>query len=196
MIPRFPTAYFPSILYVRELVKWQKAAIDVSEHWIKQTTRNRCEILTSSGIQKLIVPIQHSESKQTISAIQADLQQNWKTQHIRSITTAYKNAPYFEDFETEIFGFIHNHPNSLWEGNLVFLQWILNEWEIPIDIEVATDFEPYEEKDLRKMQWFEKERSMKKYQQVFGFDKPFVPNLSVLDLLFNEGPMGRNWILA
>ena len=58
------------------------------------------------------------------------------------------------------------------------------------------EFNPYTKDDLRLEDWFERKEHMTRYYQVFQIQKSFIPNLSCFDLLFNEGPLGRNWILG
>lgn len=168
---------------------------DVHEFFIKQSIRNRCEILSSQGIQKLVVPIKHQSQKMPISEVQIDTDSNWQNLHWKSIQTAYQNAPYFEHYQLEIKDFIHSPVASLHHKNKAIIQWFIDHWELPISIQVTSNFHEYEADDLRLKNWFNKEMDMVPYQQVFSYEKPFIPNLSILDLLLNMGPLGRNWII-
>jgi len=152
----FPTAYFPSIHYVRELCRYKSVVIDQHEHWIKQSIRNRCEILTAEGIHRLIVPIAHNDTKQCMAEI--------------------------------------NISKSLWELNLQILRFLIDAWDLPVSLKQSTAFIPYAEQDLRHKNWLSRE-PFKEYQQVFSYNKPFSSNLSSLDLLLCEGPMGRLHLL-
>jgi hypothetical protein len=190
----FPTAYFPSIYYVRELCTYQHVAIDLHEHWIKQSIRNRCEILTAEGIHKLIVPITHREKKQCIAEITVCEDSTWEIKHWRAIKSAYGNAPYFEAYAREIESILVNRPSSLWKLNQEILALFIDAWDLPVRVEYTDEFIPYAEKDLRRRLWMER-KDVTTYQQVFSYDKPFSSNLSALDLLMCEGPMGRRYLM-
>ena len=190
----FPTAYFPSIRYLRELCKYESVVIDQHEHWIKQSIRNRCEILTPEGIHRLIVPIAHSDSKQCISEINISNDSSWQVKHWRAIQSAYGKAPYFEAYHLEIEDILLKHPLTLWELNLQIIRFLIDAWELPVSIKESNEFIPYIEQDLRHTNWLSREQ-FKAYQQVFSYHKPFSSNLSALDLLLCEGPMGRLLLL-
>lgn len=190
----FPTAYFPSIYYVRELCTHQHVVIDLHEHWIKQSIRNRCEILTAEGIHKLIVPITHREQKQGIAEITVCEDSAWEIKHWRAIKSAYGNAPYFEAYAREIESILMNRPTSLWKLNHEILALFIEAWDLPLHVEYTNEFIPYIEKDLRRSLWMER-KDFSEYQQVFSYNKPFSNNLSALDLLMCEGPLGRLYIM-
>lgn len=190
----FPTAYFPSIYYVRELCTYQHVAIDLHEHWIKQSIRNRCEILSAEGIHKLIVPITHREQKQCIAEITVCQDSSWEIKHWRAIKSAYGKAPYFEAYAREIESILLNRPRSLWKLNQELLNLFIDAWDLPVRVEYTNEFNPYTEKDLRRTPWMER-IDVNAYQQVFSYDKPFLSNLSALDLLMCEGPMGRLYVM-
>ena len=190
----FPTAYFPSIHYVRELCRHESVVIDQHEHWIKQSIRNRCEILTAEGIHRLIVPIAHNDTKQCMAEINISSDSSWQVKHWRAIKSAYGKAPYFEAYHLEIESILLAYPKSLWELNLQILKFLIDAWDLPVSLKQSTSFIPYAEQDLRHKNWLNRE-PLKEYQQVFSYDKPFSSNLSALDLLLCEGPMGRLLLL-
>jgi hypothetical protein len=189
----YPTAYFPSIQYLREVCTSSLITIDTNEHWIKQSIRNRAEILTAEGIQRLVVPIIHNQEKQAIHEVKV-AEDGWEIKHWRAIKTAYGKAPYFEAYDLEIEALLIHKPALLLELNHRILKFFINAWELPIQFCETNSFHPYTRNDNRLKNWLER-TSTKEYQQVFSYNKPFTPNLSVLDLLFCEGPLGRNFIL-
>lgn len=190
----FPTAYFPSIHYLRELCKYKSVVIDQHEHWIKQSIRNRCEILTPEGILRLIVPITHSNSKQCISEIRISNDSSWQIKHWRAIQSAYGKAPYFDAYRLEIEEILLKHPMTLSALNLKIIKFLIDEWELPVSIKQSIEFIPYVQQDFRHKNWLSREQ-LTEYQQVFSYNKPFSSNLSALDLLLCEGPMGRLLLL-
>ena len=189
----FPTAYFPSIQYLREVCTDDLFIIESKEHWIKQSIRNRAEILTAEGVQRLVVPVLHHQEKQAIHEVKV-AEDGWEIKHWRAIQTAYGKAPYFEAYDVEIESLLLNKPALLLELNKRILTFFINAWELPIQPSETSSFLPYASNDLRLRNWLER-TSTKVYQQVFSYNKPFTPNLSALDLLFCEGPLGRNFIL-
>lgn len=189
----YPTAYFPSIQYIKEVCTNNLLTIDTNEHWIKQSIRNRAEILTAEGIQRLVVPIIHNQEKQAIHEVKV-AEDGWEIKHWRAIKTAYGKAPYFEAYDVEIEALLIHKPPLLLELNHRILKFFINAWELPIQFCETKSFHPYTSNDFRLKNWLER-TSTKEYQQVFSYNKPFTPNLSVLDLLFCEGPLGRNFIL-
>ena len=168
--------------------------IDQHEHWIKQSIRNRCEILTAEGIHRLIVPIAHNDTKQCMAEINISSDSSWQIKHWRAIKSAYGKSPYFEAYHHEIESILLAHPKSLWELNLQILRFLIDAWDLPVSLKQSTAFIPYVEQDLRNKNWLSRE-PFKEYQQVFSYNKPFSSNLSALDLLFCEGPMGRLYIM-
>lgn len=191
----FPIAYAPSISYLRALVHAEQPTWDIHEHWIKQTIRNRAEINASEGKLALVIPIKHSKEKQTIGEITIDDKQPWRRNHWRSLKTCYQNAPYFQDYTHELSEIYQQSDQTLLEFNRAILTHFINAWELPISMGYSQKFTPYTAEDFRKKDWLSENEILPKYYQVFQLQKPFVSNLSCLDLLFNEGPLGRNWIL-
>jgi hypothetical protein len=115
---------------------------------------------------------------------------SWQIKHWRAIKSAYGKSPYFEAYHLEIESILLGCPNSLWELNIQILKFLIDAWDLPVSLMQSTAFIPYVEQDLRNKNWLSRE-PFKEYQQVFSYNKPFLSNLSALDLLLCEGPMGR-----
>ncbi len=175
---------------MKELCKQKVVYIEDHEHWIKQSIRNRCEILGSEGILRLSVPIAHQNNKQCVREAQIGNETLWNIKHWRAIKTAYGKSPYFEFYDLEIQSILLNPPKEIAELNLLILKLFIESWDLPISIKRTKEFKPYESKDWRKVNWLIR-KTHKEYQQVFSYKKPFISNLSALDLLMCEGPMGR-----
>ena len=95
------SAYLPDLTYLSEVLNADTIHIEQQEHFVKQTHRNRCDILTSNGKLTLSIPLLKSGEKELISNKRISYAENWQQQHWRSITSAYKSSPYFEFFEDE-----------------------------------------------------------------------------------------------
>lgn len=193
----FPTAYFPSISYLKAMcVSNNVVLIDRHEHWIKQSIRNRCEILGSSGLHKLVVPICHKNGKQTLGSITVDDATKWRWNHWKSIKTAYGRSPYFEHYAFEIEACIFHDCERLIELNRQILTLFIHVWELPILTSESEEFIPYNDGDFRQKNWLTRHATHTSYQQVFQPRVATIYNASALDLLCCEGPLGRNIILS
>jgi hypothetical protein len=193
----FPIAYFPSILYCKEWFKSENSLLEIHENFPKQTIRNRCEILTGNGILRLSVPVIH-QSGVKIPTRQVKIIQtgSWKTDHWRAIESAYSYAPYFEDYAQEIQNIIFESTDLLFETNLKCLELVAIILDKSLYFETTSEYLFEVEKDKRNTDFSTKENwILPSYQQVFSYNKPFTPNLSIIDLIFNEGPFCRKWVL-
>ena len=96
------TSYFPSISYIRLLNEYEKVSIDIGEHFIKQTHRNRCVISGANGRLNLIVPSEKWKSNTAVRDIRISYSDNWQKLHWKSLESAYRSSPYFEYYEDKL----------------------------------------------------------------------------------------------
>jgi hypothetical protein len=192
----FPTAFFPSISYLRALCAASDSAIEHHENWIKQSIRNRCEVAGNEGIYPLIVPVLHSNQKQKVSEIRVDDAQKWRQKHWKSLQTMYGKSPYWEYYDLEINNLLFFPSEFLTEINEQILSFFITQWDLPLRINKTSEFTPYQQNDARLHSWLERKETMKAYQQVFHAPSNFASNLSALDLLLCMGPMGRTYLLG
>ena len=185
------TAYLPNIHYLSQMLKHEVIVLEKHEHFVKQTYRNRCEILTSNGKLNLSIPLVKQTDKELISDKKISYAEDWQKQHWRAITSAYKNSPYFEFFEEEFKPFYENQFEYLFDYNTQLLHAILHILRVKKQIEWTTQFElnPTQYPDLRTLSDLNNSNDFmaKSYYQVFADKKGFTPNLSCLDALFNVG---------
>ncbi len=195
----FSAAYFPSIGYFSELINSETVIIEKYENYIKQTYRNRCEILSPGGKQTLSIPVvKKSGQKQLIKNVKIDYKNDWQSLHLKSLKTAYLSSPFFEFYIDAFFPFFEKKYTFLLDYNIEILQKLLSELEINKKLTFTEEYKTeYSFPDFRNLIHPKKNYSkfnFKKYTQVF-FDRfDFVPNLSILDLLFNEGPSAVDFI--
>ena len=188
--------YLPSIAYFALIAQADHVVIERCEFFEKQTFRNRCQIQTANKELDLSVPVNHQGRKIIIDKLTIDYIQKWQNTHWRSIQSAYKNAPFFEYYSNPIQEIIYSNTNSLFELNNQLLTICLKFLQIDTPIDFSEKYDKkvesgvfdarsmiHPKKNLSSLGWF----SASPYYQIFG--KDFAKNLSILDLLFNEGPM-------
>ena len=189
-----PTAYFPPVSYFASLLHSESILIEQMESFPKQTFRNRCEILTSSGKLNLVVPVSKPDGNHTFTKdILISYREPWNHHHWKSIQTAYRSSPYF-NYYTDIFQpLFESTETSLLEHNREILSVLCKVLKLKLSVTFTDDYfkQPDNTLDLRLEITPKKSRpglSFPEYQQVFSHLSGFIEDLSILDLLFNKGP--------
>ena len=193
--------YLPSIEYFTVFNIHKDIVIEACENFEKQSYRNRAHIMSANKITPLSIPVLGGNSKQSIRDIRIDNKQRWLDIHWRGILSAYGKAPYFEyyaDYFNQIFFKRHEF---LFELNLELLTLCLKLLNYD---NVITFSEKYQKNpvggilDLRSVIHPKKDFSKNVFYQSYSyiqlFGKEFVPNLSIIDVLFSEGPNADNVI--
>ena len=201
MDPIFPTAYMPPTLYFALLLKCGGIVIETQETFPKQTWRNRTTILSSQGLLHLSIPVVKLRGNKTITAeIEIDRTQKWQNNHWRAIEAAYNKSPYFLYYKDTLQLLIYNDEKLLLDYNNALLHFFLSCFKIEKNITLTKEYTSLPEvEDLRqclnpKKQPLLSLERFPVYSQVFSDRFPFFPNLSILDLIVNEGPKGLNYL--
>jgi hypothetical protein len=198
------SAYWPNIQYLYHILNADSVCVDIYEHFQKQSYRNRTKILSANGELSLSIPVKKWTDKTIVKDIEISYAEDWQKQHWRSIISAYKNSPYFDFLEDELRLFYESEYQFLHEYNAEQLKWIVKAFRIKKEIHYSKEYiSAANELDLREEIHPKKDVSDKKlrallekpYYQTFSEKMGFVPNLSVLDLIFNEGIKGHGYLV-
>lgn len=196
------TAYFPPTEYFALLAKYSVVYMEACENYQKQSWRNRCRILTANGPESLNVPVVHENGTFSlpIKEIRVEYTTPWVMRTERAIESAYSSSPFFIYYKDALFSILDSHPATLWELNRRIIDFFCSKIGISPDFRETTDYSPAEE-DYREVIHPKRENTVMRdlgmgrpYWQVFRDKYGFVPGLSIMDLLFNEGPESICWL--
>lgn len=188
--------YFPPVSYFAVLANVKDVQIECHDSYIKQTYRNRCRILGPNGVLNLVIPINKEHGKKTIvKDVRIDYATDWQRNHLKGIEAAYKSAPFYE-FYMDTFEYIyHSRIKYLLELNQKILEQTIDFLELDINTSLSKSFIANSDNDLREVihpkYGFSHTNYLFQplpYYQVFQDKFGFQHDLSILDLLLNEGP--------
>ena len=173
--------------------------IEACENFQKQSYRNRCRFYGADGVQTLSFPIKHEGGthKIPISEIKIDYKTPWVQQHERAIVSAYRTSAYFEYYQDELFAILVHGYDKLFDMNMALLKFFIEKTGIDVELRLTEDYvaDPEGVEDLRDTIHPKRPNTIladleleKPYFQVFSCKHGFQSDLSVMDLLFNEGP--------
>ena len=192
--PLLPTAYLAPISYYAILLQHPNCSIELHEHFIKQSIRNRCDIYGANGKLRLSIPKERKgSSKKIIENLKISYKQNWQKQHWNAIESAYNSSPFFEYYKYELKPFFEEKEKYLVNFNNKLQKAIISMLKQENSQKNTTKyFHKGDFLDLRNYTWELKKQ--KEYDQVFMEKQGFISNLSILDLLFNLGPESADYL--
>lgn len=195
----FSTNYFGELPYFQALAKYEEITIDIHEFYKKQTWRNRTQILGSNGPMYLSIPVlRPNGSKSIVQEIEIANETNWRKDHWKAIESSYKHSPYFFYYGSLVKDLIYRKEKLLIDYNQFILKTVLSWLDLNINVKYSKEYIAPESPNDHRVFLDKKKfgQEQRKYIQVFSDKMPFYSNLSILDLLMNEGPIARNFVLS
>ena len=189
-----PISYLGPVSYYSKLLKSEEIFIETKEHFVKQSVRNRCVILSANGVQTLSIPKERKSSNKTlITNIKISNTQNWQKLHWKSLISSYNSSPFFEYYKDNLEELYLIPQLNLFDFNIKLTETILSFLQTEKQIKFTSEFnEDFEGIDLRNHTF--NNNNMENYEQVFADKIEFQSDLSVVDLLFNLGPETTSYL--
>ena len=191
--------YFPNIAHFVAMVNAERITFEMDDNFLKQTYRNRTYIYGANGKQTLNIPVIHSQkNRQKYRDVKIFNEEKWQDNHWKSLLSAYRTSPFFEYYEDELVTLFTEKTEHLLDFNLKCFEVICDCLQLDLNIHKT---ETYQKNITDKIDYRYLVNAKKKtpqqfdtYTQVFSDKHGFISNLSILDLLFNEGPNALNYL--
>jgi hypothetical protein len=192
-------SYFPSIEQMAAVAQAEKVVFEIQDNYQKQTYRNRTFIAHSNGKLLLNIPIKHNKTskRQKTKDVTVENDFPWQEQHWKSLQSAYRTSPFFEYYEDDLESLFTQTVEGLLEHNLKIFDLLCELIGIDVEVSKTNTYETNPElTDLRFLIDAKRKTNFNPeiYTQVHEANHSFLPNLSVLDLLFNEGPNALTYL--
>lgn len=197
MILLQPTYFSPILQYVA-IANADEIIFETEDNFQKQTYRNRCYIYTAQGKQLLNVPVQHAkEIKQKTKDVKIDYKDDWHMQQLKTLKTAYSSSPFYEFYIDDLLPVFEKKVHFLLDLNFLAHEIIMDALQLEIPMTKTTEYE--KELNILDLRILAEDKPkityhLERYIQVFSENHGFIPNLSILDLLFMEGPNALNYL--
>jgi len=197
------TAYLAPVEYFIALANANTVLLEKCEWYEKQTFRNRCYIAGANGKMALSIPIEKAPDGKKILTrdVRVSQHNDWQIQHWRSIESAYNSTPFFEYYKDDLLPFYEKKWNFLWDFNAEIQAKVFELLDLDVSLQDTVVYSPVLEEsicDLRNSIHPKADLNAEKftpYYQVFEQKFDFIPNLSIVDLLFNMGNESQLLIL-
>ena len=197
----FPLFYLPPVSYLSALQACDfNFVLEAHEHFPKQTFRNRASICSPNGPLDLYIPVIKGAKVHTVvKDVKISYDFKWQRLHWLSLQNCYRNSAYFEYYEDELRPFYEKNYPFLFDYNQELFEWVLKKLKKPAALNFTEEYikDPGQVVDFRDRLSFkhpENEFPAKPYFQVFEDRNGFMPNLSIVDLLFSQGPQAKNYL--
>ncbi|QBQ41584.1 WbqC family protein [Sphingobacterium psychroaquaticum] len=195
-----PAFYLPPISYFHTIKEHAlPLLVEKHENYPKQTYRTRARIATANGVLELFVPVLHGRKEHgPIKDTRINYDHDWQRLHWLSLQAAYRSSAYFEYYEDDFVKFYNQKHNFLLDFNMEQLELFLKCFKLKRTLEFTGSYYTADDViDLRNSVHPKKGNAwpdQKPYYQVFEEKQGFIPDLSAVDLLFNQGPQSGSYL--
>lgn len=191
--------YFPNIAHFVAIANAKDVMFEVDDNFLKQTYRNRAYIYGANGKLALNIPVIHTQkNRQKYRDVKIFNETKWQDLHWKSLLSAYRTSPFFEFYEDELQPLFNLKADYILDYNLKCFEVICDCLQLDLQTSKSEVYQKTIENtsDFRFLVNAKKEQpqTFDRYTQVFSDKHGFIPNLSILDLLFNEGPNALNYL--
>lgn len=198
-----PIVYAGNIQYYKTILENKNEVVfDVFEHYLKQSYRNRTEIHGANGLLSLIIPLVKRNIRTPMNDVRIAYEEDWQKLHWKSFESAYRSSPYFEFYEHSFRPFYYKSKKYqfLVDFNMELMTTILKHLSVDLSIIETEKYLVQDKQEDLRLLIHPKQRTLfqdfNEYTQVFENKNGFIANLSILDLLFNEGPNAINVLIT
>ena len=191
-----PYTYLGPVDFYKRIMEHGSIVLEKHENFPKQTYRNRCTIYGANGPLDLIIPVLHKSGERSIGDKQISYDEDWQKLHWKSLEAAYRSSPFFEYYEDDFSEVIWKKHKLLIDFNMDLINLMLKFLELEADISFTTEYSAeIDGQDLREEFDPKLERKeLPRYSQVFEDRHGFISNLSIVDLIFNQGPRAKDYL--
>ncbi|WP_298555264.1 WbqC family protein [uncultured Algibacter sp.] len=191
--------YFPNVAHFIAIVASNEVVFETDDNFLKQTYRNRTYIYGANGKLGLNIPVIHTQkNRQKYRDVKIYNEDNWQSLHWKSLLSAYRTSPFFEYYEDELQHLFTEKADFLLDYNLKCFEVVCDCLQLDLNTTKTEIYQKHitNKTDFRQLVNAKKEPiyTFEKYTQVFNNKHGFIQNLSILDLLFNEGPNALNYL--
>ena len=191
--------YLPSTSHFLLMVNSKKLVFEINDHYLKQTFRNRTYIYGANGKLLLSIPVIHSQkNRKLLKDVKISYDQDWLSQHWKSLEISYRSSPFFEFFEDKLICLYKKKEKYLVDFNLKSINILFEMLQIDLEYDFTNSYEEnyssISDYRINPENFNSNEIKIDRYTQVFQSKHGFISNLSVLDLIFNEGPNAINFL--
>lgn len=184
--------YFPNVAHFVAILKAESVTFEMNDNFLKQTFRNRTYIYAANGKLLLNIPVIHTQkNRQKYRDVKISQETNWQTLHWKSLISAYSTSPFFEFYKDELEPLFKMKTNFILDFNLTCFEVVCDCLQLELSVAKTDTFQKivHDKTDYRYLVNAKKESpQFENYTQVFTNKHGFINNLSILDVLFNEGP--------
>jgi hypothetical protein len=180
----FPLYFAAPVSWYVNIVKEEKIQLAEEPNFNRQTQRNRLSYGTFQGSRSFSIPLSHNSIHGTYKDVKINYNEHWQNQLIHALQTSYGKSPFFEFYGYRFENIINAGHIFLWDLNQAMLLETLRSMKLMIPVEnvITRDLKPLDENKVNP------------YYQVFNERTAFLPHLSILDLIYNEGPDARDFL--